>query len=61
MCISSGTRTKDLPWDRGVVPTCTKWIEAQGMDSSVETKMTCVGHYEMKPPIYKKFIQMYTY
>ena len=35
---------------------------SQGVDSSLETKMTCVGRYEIKPPIYEKFIEkkMYT-
>lgn len=27
-----------------------------GGDSSLETWMTCAGHYEIKPPIDKKFI-----
>lgn len=30
--------------------------KSPGVDSSLEIKMTCVGHHENKPPIYKKFI-----
>ena len=33
------------------------FLPARGVDSSLETKMTCVGHYEIQTPIYKKIIK----
>ena len=31
--------------------------KTQGVNSSLEAKMTCMGHYEIKSPIYEKFIE----
>ena len=28
-----------------------------GVDSSLETIITCMGHYEIRPPIHGKFIK----
>ena len=33
------------------------WAIAWGVNSSLETEMTCKGHYEMKLSIYKKILE----
>ena len=30
---------------------------SRGVDSALETLITCVGHYEIKPPLYENFTE----
>lgn len=53
--------TCDCGWLQVVSVIACKWsqqitIDPLGVDSSLKTPMTCVGDYELKPPIYKNFM-----
>ena len=44
---------KDLPSSTIHATSSLVW----GMDSSLETKMPCMGHHEIKHPMYKNFMK----